>query len=229
MDEPRRESVADRIAESLRASILRGRLSPGDALPSERDLATTYAANRSTVREAVRQLEAWGLVQVRHGGATRVREYLLSAGIELVPHLFSARGQVDPAVLRDLHECRAMILGWSAEQAATQADPASLARLEGLVREMRAALGRPARLQELDYDFFEALVGITGNRVLGLFANVVRNVYLAGRERFVSMYEGGAFNLVHHEAVVAAVRARDPAAASAAMRAHALSPLRAAP
>lgn len=221
--------MADRIAESLRLSILKGRLSPGDALPSERDLAATYAANRSTVREAVRQLEAWGLVSVRHGGATRVREYLLSAGIELVPHLFAARGPVDPSVLRDLHECRAMILGWSAEQAATRADPASLARLQALVREMRAALGKPARLQELDYDFFEALGGISGNRVLALFSNVVRDVYLSGRDRFVSMYHDDVFSLSHHEALVAAVAARDPAAASAAMRAHALSPLRAAP
>ncbi len=223
MNATKRESVADRIAESLRASILRGRLQPGDALPSERDLAEKYAANRSTVREAVRQLEAWGLVSVRHGGATRVREYLLSAGIDLVPHLFEAAGVVDKDVLRDLHECRAMILGWAAEQAAVRADPASVARLESLVRDMRSASEKPSRLQELDYDFFQALVDITGNRVLGLFANVVRDVYLAGRERFVSMYTPEAFDIGHHERLVAALRSRDPAAAAAAMRAHALS------
>ncbi len=67
-----RGGVADRLAASLRTSIVRGRLRPGDPLPSERELADQYEVNRSSVREAMKRLEAWGLVKIRHGGATRV-------------------------------------------------------------------------------------------------------------------------------------------------------------
>jgi DNA-binding FadR family transcriptional regulator len=216
-----RPSVADRLADSLRTSIVRGRMQPGDALPSERDLAERYAVGRSSVREALKRLETWGLVQVRHGGATRVRDFLLSAGIDLLPHLVEASGTPDPDILDDLHEVRAMILGYCAEQAAERADPASVARLDHLVRRMAEA--PPAVQQELDYDFFQELVAITGNRVLALFANVVRDVYLAGRERFLAMYAPGTFSLEHHRAAVAAIRGRDPVAAGRAMRRFARS------
>lgn len=225
-DTPPRQGVAERIAASLRTSIVRGRLQPGDPLPSERELAARFDANRSSVREAVKRLEGWGLVTVRHGGATRVTDFLLSAGLDMLPHLVSAQGAVDPAVLADLHEVRGMILGWCAEQAATRADPASIGRLDELVRQMGAARGA-ASLQELDYAFFQALVDITGNRVLMLFSNVLRDVYLSGRERFAGIYAPGVFDLAHHRAALAAIRAHDPAAARDAMRAHALSALRA--
>lgn len=218
-------NTSERLASTLRSAILTGRLRPGDALPSERDLAETHEVNRSSVREAVKRLEAWGLVQVRHGGATKVRDFLLSAGIDLIPHLLEASGPVAPEVLHDLHEVRAMLLGWSAEQAAVKADAASISRLDALVRRMEDARGKAATLQELDYEFFQQLVAITGNRVLALFANVVRDVYLAGRDRFLPMYGPGVFEVGHHQRLVGALRARDPAAAGAAMRAHALSPI----
>ena len=68
----RPERIADKIAEKLRSAIVGGRLRPGDALPSERELAEQYDVNRSSIREAMGRLETWGLVKIRHGGATRV-------------------------------------------------------------------------------------------------------------------------------------------------------------
>ena len=221
-----RRSVTERVAASLRKAIVQGRLQPGDPLPSERELADRYEVNRSSVREALTKLEAWGLVKIRHGGATRVRDFLLSAGLELLPHLVDPKGAVDRGVLVDLHELRAMLLGWSAEQAARKADASSLARLEALVRQLSAPKQPPSTLQELDYDFFEELVRISGNRLLALFANTVREVYARGRERFERLYVAGVFDPELHRRAVKAIRERDPAAAGQAMRAHALSALR---
>lgn len=223
---PPRRGVAERVAESLKGAIMRGRLRPGDALPSERELAQKFSVNRSSIREAVKRLEAWGLVQVRHGGATRVTDFLLSAGVDLLPALVEVGGKVDPAILKDLHDIRSMLLGWCAERAAELADAASVARLEDLARRMADPKARPAQLQELDYDFFQALLGVTGNRLLVLFSNVVRDVYLRGRDRFLPMYEKGVFDPGHHRKAVDAIRARDPRTAGQAMRAHAASALR---
>lgn len=221
-----RRGVAERIAEQLKAAIVKGRFRPGDALPSERDLAEKYDVNRSSVREAVRRLEAWGLVQVRHGGATRVTDYLLSAGMEMLPSLVEVGGKVDPDILRDLHDIRGMLLGWCAERAAQLADAASLARLDELARGMADPRAKSEKLQELDYDFFEELVRISGNRILLLVSNVVRDVYLKGRARFAPLYAKGVFDPSHHQRAVEAIRVRDGRAAGEAMRAHAATALK---
>lgn len=220
---PARRNVAERIARTLRASIVKGRLQPGEALPSERVLAERYDVNRSSVREAMKQLQGWGLVTIRQGGATRVAEVLLDAGLSLVPELLEAGGTVGLGVLRDLHELRGLLLGWSAEQAALKADPGSVARLEAMTRSLGEPRQQPAVLQALDYDFFEELVAISGNQLLLLFSRVVRDIYFRAPERFLPMYRPDVFNPEHHRRAVAAIRARIPRAAGDAMRAHAAS------
>ena len=174
----------------------------------------------------MKRLEGWGLVKVRHGGATRVSDFLVSAGLDLVPYLVEVGAKVDPGILRDLHEIRSMLLGWCAEQAALKADPSSVARLDELSRRIDDERSGPAALQELDYDFFQELVAITGNRLLALFSNVVREVYLKGKDRFAPMYSREVFDAGHHRRAVVAIRARDSSGAGAAMRAHAATALR---
>ena len=221
-----RRKVAEQIADALKHAIVGGQFKPGQALPSERELANQYEVNRSSIREALLRLEAWGLIKIKQGGATRVRDFLLSAGLEMLPHLFDVGGDVLPDVLRDVHEIRAMLLGWCAEQAAQKADASSVARLEMLVQQMSEPRVKAADAQELDYAFFEELVRISGNRLLTLLANVIRDLYMRGRDHFLPMYAKGVFSAEHHHDAVAAIRARNPVAAAAAMRAHAQSALK---
>jgi len=216
-----RRKVADSIAESLRDAIVGGHFPRGEKLPSERELASQYEVNRSSVREALLRLEAWGLTETHHGGGTWVRDFLVSAGLQVLPHLIEPAGRLDHGLLSDIHEVRSMFLGWCAERAALKADSAAVDRLEALVVTLSDPKTKPAQLQQLDYDFFEELVHITGNRVLLLISNVVREVYKSQRQRFVALYAKGVFDAAHHRRAVDAIRRRDPAAAAAAMRAHA--------
>ncbi|MFO0722648.1 MAG: FadR/GntR family transcriptional regulator [Myxococcota bacterium] len=222
-------SVPEQIAHKLKSAILSGRFRPGDPLPSERDLAEQYEVNRSSIREAMKRLEASGLVKVRQGGATRVTDFLMSAGLELLPTLIEVGAKVDPEILRDLHDIRAMLLGWCAERAAELADPSSVLRLEDLVRRLSDPKAKPSQLQELDYDFFHELVQISGNKLLMLLSNMVREIYLGGRERFSALYAKDIFDPAHHAAAVAAIRAKDKRRAAQAMRAHAETALRTLP
>lgn len=220
---PARRNIAERIAHTLRASIVKGRLQPGEALPSERVLAQRYDVNRSSIREAMKRLEAWGLVTIRQGGATRVAQVLLDAGLSLLPPLLDARDEL--VVLREFHELRGLLLGWSAEQAALKADPASVARLEALARALSEPRQKATTLQTLDYDFFEQLVLISGNQLLLLFTKVVRSVYFRAPERFLPLYRTTVFNPEHHRQAVIAIRERNHCAAGDAMRAHASTAL----
>lgn len=83
-----------RIAADLRASIEAGDLAPGRRLPSERDLAARYGAARNTAREAIRLLEAAGLVDVEHGRGVFVRGQtpLIRLGSDRYSHRYRGSG-----------------------------------------------------------------------------------------------------------------------------------------
>jgi GntR family transcriptional repressor for pyruvate dehydrogenase complex len=221
-----RRNVAQQIADALRDRIVQGSLRAGQALPSEREMAEQYEVNRSSVREALRRLEAVGLVVIRQGEPTRVQDILAATDLSLLPLLFESRSDADPALLRELHELRAMLLGWCAERAAERADAASIARLEELARALGAPGARASELAELDFQFFEMLVLVSGNRLLALFTKLVREIYAKGRERFAEMYAEGVLQPEHHRDAVRAIRARDAKAAGDAMRAHAQTAIR---
>jgi DNA-binding FadR family transcriptional regulator len=221
--------IAEQIASSLRDRILGGRLPPGEALPSERELAEQFDVNRSSVREALHRLEAVGLVEMRHGGATRVRDFLVGAGLHVLPWLIAPGGRLDEGWLRDLHEVRAMFLSFCAEQAARKATIDDVERLEALAAQLADPKAKPERLQTLDWRFFEALVATTQNRILTLITSVVHEVYVQHAARFASIYEQGVFDPRHHAVAVEAIRRRDGADAAAAMRRFAESALKARP
>ncbi|TDC42364.1 GntR family transcriptional regulator [Actinomadura sp. KC345] len=70
---PRPPAKAQAISNALAARIVEGELEPGAWLPSERELARQYGADRSTVRRALQMLAEQGLVRLRHGAGTQVR------------------------------------------------------------------------------------------------------------------------------------------------------------
>ena len=72
--------LADQIFGQITAQILSGELEAGENLPAERSLAEQFGVNRHVVREAVKRLQQAGLVQVVHGGGTRVLDIAESHG-----------------------------------------------------------------------------------------------------------------------------------------------------
>ncbi len=210
----KRLRIAEQVAEHIRDAILGGSYSPGDPLPSERDMADQFGVNRSSVREALHRLEAWGLVEMRQGGATRVRDFLVTAGVQLLPYLLAPGGELDPKMLSDLLEIRTMLLGWTARMAAERATPEQVSRLQELLAELQAAEGaEQTRIR--DYDFYDHMVGMTGNGVLVLFSSATRRVFTVRGELFAGIFEG--FDASYHQRTTEAIAAGDPAAAAAAM------------
>ena len=123
------DRISDRVHASLRADILAGKLAPGDALPSERRLAEDLGVNRHAVREALKRLEQAGLVAISQGGATRVRDWRDTGGLEILLDLQA--GTEPPADLaRSVLELRASVGVDAARRCAERADAEILARVE---------------------------------------------------------------------------------------------------
>ncbi len=222
----RKVTVAVQVAEAIRRQVVEGALMPGDALPSERELARQMAVNRSTIREALHRLEAVGMVEIRQGGATRVNDFLVKAGLQILPLLVAPGGVPDAELLQDLMEIRGMLLCWTARRVARSVaakGPELIAgsRLRVTVEALGQPDASPAELQLRDFDFFEELVQLTGNRVLGLMLHPVRQVYLHNRSTFEIFYQPGKFDPRHHQQALAAIERGDGEAAASAMAAHA--------
>src|SRR5881394_2432896 len=109
-----RLSVPDQVFEQLREAILSGVYGPGERLPPQRALAAELEVNMASVREALKRLEQLRLVDVRHGDATRVRDWRTSGGLEALALL----GSVDEDVIASLFEARRLLLAEAARLAA---------------------------------------------------------------------------------------------------------------
>jgi len=135
----RRRTQPQEIAGALRAEILRGALAPGLRLPPERELALSLGTNRTTLREALRTLEAEGLVEARHGHGVRLRDFRRTGSLALLADYFRVAEPVEQLrVLRDLMRLRRLVAREAVVLAAEVAGPADLEALADRLEALRA-------------------------------------------------------------------------------------------
>jgi GntR family transcriptional repressor for pyruvate dehydrogenase complex len=172
----RRVRTFDDVVDQLREAILSGRIRPGERLPGERQLCEELGVGRPTLREALRALEAVGMIEVRPGktgGSFAVTPSESTLG-DALASLVSLRG----ASIEDLSEFRVDFEAENAAWAARRADAADIATLKELVDDAREA-GGVELLAEIDVHWHEALARATKNRLrigiaLGIHGAVTR-------------------------------------------------------
>lgn len=101
-----RRSVPEDVFDQIVAEVLSGEMQPGQALPSERRLAEVLGVSRPAVREALKRVAAVGLVEVRQGDGTTVRDFRRHAGLDLLPRLLLRDGELDASVAHSILEAR---------------------------------------------------------------------------------------------------------------------------
>src|SRR6201990_476191 len=101
-----RRSVPEDVFEQIIAEVLSGEMQPGQPLPSEPRLAEVLGVSRPAVREALKRLSAAGLVEVRQGDATTVRDFRRHSGLDLLPRLLIRAGELELSVVRRILEAR---------------------------------------------------------------------------------------------------------------------------
>jgi GntR family transcriptional repressor for pyruvate dehydrogenase complex len=170
-----KQRVAEEIAEQLRSLILNGQYPPGSKLPPERELSKRLRVNRASLREALKKLEHLGLVRIRQGDGTRVQNFMETGGIELVQHLLPLGGG-RPELIRDLLEFRRIFGRELARLAAARSakDRDGLARLRAVADKADRTAGAP-ELFDLDFDFYVGIAQMSGNQVMLLLINTVRD------------------------------------------------------
>jgi DNA-binding FadR family transcriptional regulator len=209
------------IAGQLAALIDNGEFPVGSRLPAERELAALLGVSRTSVREAIISLEIAGLVEVRVGTGIFVRARTQDTAAPPGP---PPAADAEAAGPFELLAARALIEGEIASVAARTASPDDLAALRETIARMRDNESDVALRDAADRAFHERIAAATGNGALAL---VVAGLWDQRRgdlwtkiEAFFHTPALGAQTILDHEAIVAALEARDPAAARAAMQRH---------
>lgn len=198
------------------SNVLSGEMAPGEALPNERKLAKVLGVSRPAVREALKRLSAAGLVEVRHGDATTVRDYRRHAGLDLLPRLLLRGGdrgdELDVAVVRSILEARLHNGPKVAELAAERGGPQAAALIEGAVNAL-AAEEDPVEHQRAALAFWDYVVDAADSIVFRLMFNTLRATYEPALSALATVMAAEVGRTELYRQVAHAISAGDPAGA----------------
>jgi GntR family transcriptional repressor for pyruvate dehydrogenase complex len=211
-----RPSGSDMLTEQVLGLIERDGLRPGDRLPTVQALATRFAVAAPTMREALRRLQAVGVVEMRHGSGVYVRH----AGRRVVlPNPYPGRLKIE--TLLDLLDARLLIEPHLAGLAA-HAGEAAIAELAKLIDDAGQLLeGREdARLSAVNLGFHRGVARCGGNSVLAQVIDSLLDLYGPEQMEILRLYADRVHDHEEHVAILAAIQAHDQALASERMQRH---------
>lgn len=172
--------LADTVSDAIAAALLDGRISPGEALPSEGAIAKEFGVSKPIAREALRQLTSVGLIFTQQGKVARAKG--LSG--ESLDRIYGYAVRSSLTRLREANEMRRAIETGIARLAAQRREAAGIAAMRLSVDEMRAAIGDPAAFTEADVLFHLGLALSTGNSMIRVQMEGMRSVQREVSELF---------------------------------------------
>jgi DNA-binding FadR family transcriptional regulator len=210
-----RQSVPDHVFEQIMSDVLSGEMAPGAMLPNERRLAEVLGVSRPAVREALTRLNAAGLIEVRHGDATTVRDYRRHAGLDLLPRLLLRGDELDLAVVRSILEARLHNGPKVAELAAERSGAQAAEVLDAAVAAL-AAEEDPVERQRAALTFWDHVVDAADSIVFRLMFNTLRATYEPALEALATVMAAEVSRPELYQRVTRAITAGDPADARSA-------------
>ncbi len=208
--------IYEEIVRQIKVMIGEGRLKSGDQLPPERDLAEKFLVSRTSVREALRALESVGLIEIRPGEGTFVREVSVDALVEpLALVLLSQREMIG-----ELFEARRLLEPAIAGLAARRATPEEVQEMERILDEQAKEIAAGNTGLAQDAAFHAAIGTAAHNRAITRIVHAVMDLLAQSREEAISTPGRPTRSHEDHRRVLDAIRARDPANAERAMLDH---------
>jgi len=211
---PLSEGISDKLIEMIAV----GELKLNDPLPSEAELAIRFGVSKPVVREALKQLALFGIVEIRQGRVARVK----ALDSSVLEGFFRLAVRSDSNGLRDAIDLRRAVEVELAELAAARATRETQRTLEDAYRVMERNIDSLDPWLEGDFAFHMALAHASENAIM---QHTIKG--LSGVIRYTQRLLGvqtdlrdARKTLKRHEAILQAVLDRDAPAAGAAMRVH---------
>lgn len=210
--------LSDRVADLMLETILERDLSPGDQLPSERELSEQYGVSRTVIREAVRSLTAKGVVDVLSGrglSVAAVEAEAVSSSMSLY-----LRGNHREIPYNLIHEVRTTIEPEIAGLAAERATDEGIEGLRALHQRMQDSLGDIETAAQVDVEFHLALARMTQNELFVIVLDSIGTIMVEIRRAKLSLPVDHGNSVREHNRILTAVAKRDAEGARTAMRRH---------
>lgn len=215
---PKLGPVSDRIEQQIIGLMNDHELRTGDRIPAERELASRLGVSRQSVREALRSLQARGMVEIRHGQGVFIIDPAPPAGDRW--HRIRDR----KLTLTELFAMREVIDTTAAAWAADVHDLDLLALAQDALAQLNIEASRPApsipRLQRLDTDFHQRIAEAAGNRFLDLTYEMLQETIADCMETTLGIPGRLQQAQRDHDLIMKALLAGDVAAARRAAKSH---------
>jgi len=213
---PPRPDLSSYLTEQLLELIHRGKFKPGDRLPSTRTLAERFSVATPTLREALRRLQATGVVDIRHGSGIYVRH-----GAERFVLANPHHAKLELNALLHLLDARLLIEPHLAELAARHATEADLITFEHILNEAKTRLGdQDQQLHKANMGFHVAIAAASGNRVLHHVMESLIELFVSEQLAILGLYDARSRDYQQHRSILASIRERAPARARQRMAEH---------
>lgn len=219
-DPVRPKRLSKEIEERLLEMIRGAPLSPGDPLPSERELMQLFQVGRPAIREAMQNLERMGLIAIRHGGRPKVA----------TPTLATLVGQMGVSMRHLLTHCASSLDHLKDARVRLEMEMARIAAERRTIKDLRdlkdnfqahsAAKQNPSEFLRLDGAFHMRIAVISNNPI---FESVTAAVFDWMREFHVDLVRKPGLEdltLAEHESIIDAIAGGDSDAAADAVRRH---------
>lgn len=209
------------IVEQLRGLIANGNLKPGDRLPSERQLCEELGVSRAILREALKGLDLMGVVQIKHGGGTFVREDINARLVAQPLRFISIDAEMGKTIL-ELLETREAIESVSTGLAAKRITRNQIDDIKAGFWKMKSAFDREDwdTMSKIDMEFHIALCEASGNSILYQIEKSIQSMLLKAMETTIYIPTAGTLAIEYHEKIINAICDHDAETAQGLMTEH---------
>jgi DNA-binding FadR family transcriptional regulator len=156
------KKIYEQIVDQIGQLVAEGHLKPGDRLPSERELVDQFQVSRASIREAISALEMMGLLEVRSGEGTYIRQTNIDSVVAPLAWMLFIEKDTD----LELYEARKILEVQAAGLAAERADDDDIAEIFAALEVMRMDLKKQRLGEEADHQFHYAIARGTHNKIL---------------------------------------------------------------
>jgi GntR family transcriptional regulator, transcriptional repressor for pyruvate dehydrogenase complex len=210
-------TLASRIVADVREALFERRYRPGDFLGTEKDLAAKNKVSRMVARDALRTLEAMGIVEITRGAGGGAR--ITRGNPALFAEALAVQLELADIEREEIMAAQSAIEGLAAELAASNATREQIERLHALVDEAAELLDELDAFTRSSLHFHLGVAEASGNRVLYYQLISLQHVSWPSRNRTLNRSVAKKILDAHRE-LVALIEARKPRDARAFMEAH---------
>lgn len=211
-----RQGLADDLAQKIRQLIRKRAYAAGERLPAIAVMAANFQVGAPTVREALKTLEAVGVVEIRHGSGVYVGR--VDESVVIANPVFD--GAVSKKLLLDLIEARIPIETTTAALASQHATAEHFAEMDRLLRHAGGHLHDDAVLNETNLAFHQQIAIASGNSVLQQLLSVLTKLFSREQRLILNIQNTREQDHEEHLAIVAALKQHQTQLVVARMRAH---------